>query len=118
VLKPGQSRPPSEDDDEQSPPGDPNRAVKRLVFAIVLQAVVDYTAVKDRRIWSSAKSFLFGADPQARYHFHMLTEAMDSEWLRDGLEKVRQETAAPPECKATFVLQAGRKLVRLSAQDR
>jgi hypothetical protein len=52
-----------EDETPEPVPHDPTRGMRRLVLAILLQGVLDFTRAQDRETWSDAACFLFPNDP-------------------------------------------------------
>jgi hypothetical protein len=58
-----------EDETPEPVPHDPTRGMRRLVLAILLQGVIDFTRAQDRETWSDAACFLYPTDDPDRQEF-------------------------------------------------
>jgi hypothetical protein len=87
-----------EDDDDPEPElADPLRPIKRLAAAIVLSAVEDLLAAKNRESWSAAHRFLFPQDPARREHLAWTLEVSAiGPWLRKRLASAVVTEPGPP----------------------
>jgi hypothetical protein len=78
-------------------------AVRRLAAAVVLQAITDLCEPRDLQVWKDAEAFFFPDDSTKRTRFPWALEcsAIDPQWLREHLARLRQEMHEPQsfECQ-------------------
>ncbi len=107
VLEPGQLHSSlSEEDNAEPPPEitpDPDRGFRRLVFAIILGALNDFTGSEDFQTHNQAKAFLFPESSDRQEYLRLLVECsgINSALFADHCESLRQRTVAP-EGEATL----------------
>jgi hypothetical protein len=89
----------SEEDDAELPPliEDPGRPFRRLVQAIFLGSIEDFTASLDQQTHNEARAFLFPESTDKKEHLARLVECsgLNAGWFRDRRERLRLRAVAP-----------------------
>jgi hypothetical protein len=120
MLQLGESRTSFEDDDEPAPEiaVDPDRGFKRLLFAILLQSLSDFTGAQDLQVHNQARAFLFPKSADHAKHLTLLIEGagINPAWFAERCERLRQRTAVP-EGKVTLNRFATKERARQRCQS-
>lgn len=100
MLEPGESHSSlSEEDDAELPAEleDPGRPFRRLIQAILLASIEDFTGSNDRQTFLEARCFLFPESTDKKEHQARLVECsgLDAGWFRDRCERLRLRAIAP-----------------------
>lgn len=88
-----------DEDDGELPPEleDPGRPFRRLIQAILLSSIEDFTESQDRQTHNEARAFLFPESTDKRAHLADLLECsgLNAGWFRDRCERLRLRAVAP-----------------------
>jgi hypothetical protein len=119
VLQSDRCRESDSEEDDGEPPleiDDPGRPFKRLLQAVLLAAVMDFSESQDRQTHNQAKHFLFPTSVDRQQHLHLLIQCagLCPRWFTDEVEKLRQNIMAPEGQAAS----ASRYSVKRRFQDR
>jgi hypothetical protein len=94
--------------------GSPPQSEKRLMFAVLLDAVEcfqKYAGHEVNRLFKDTENWIFQDDPDWPFSFINICEAveMDPQWLRKGLSQWKQKTIPRPNARTsqTIVTRAG-----------
>ena len=106
VLQSDRCRESDSEEDDGEPPleiDDPGRPFKRLLQAVLLAAVMDFSESPDRQTHNQAKAFLFPESSDRQEYLRLLVECsgINSAWFTSRLERLRQRTVTP-EGKVTL----------------
>ena len=119
VLQSDRCRESDSEEDDGEPPleiDDPGRPFKRLLQAVLLAAVMDFSESPDRQTHNQAKAFLFPESNDRQEYLRLLIQSagLCPRWFGDELKKLRHNVKAPERQAAS----AARYAVKRRVQDR